>query len=326
MMLYVFGDFALNVRLHALQRGREVIRLGPKVFSVLVYLVRHRDRVVFKQELCEHLWPEQYVSEAALARCIASLRRALGDTGEGQHLIQTLYGQGYRFVAPVEASPLLAQPLIVGLPLPVDSVSLRTLAGFAHKPSPTSASAEAPWDSLGSLSSLVEHHEVTVLCGSVVYSPACQTALSPGRHDVEHWIFALVHDAVLACGGMIHSFLDETFVALFGMAAEQAAHACLAAQAARLVQHSLASALAQCDHKPAALRLALHSGPVIGYRVGKDRRVRYTGIGDTLRLALRLQALADPGVLLISALTLQYLDAAGVDVPAVAFGSVGASA
>ena len=41
-------------------------KLEPQVFNVLAYLIRHRHRVVTKQELLEHLWPEQYVSEATL--------------------------------------------------------------------------------------------------------------------------------------------------------------------------------------------------------------------------------------------------------------------
>ena len=51
-----------------------------------------------------------YVAEAAVTRCIAALRKAVGDDRERQQVIQTLHGQGYRFVAPVtmgEAAPSL---------------------------------------------------------------------------------------------------------------------------------------------------------------------------------------------------------------------------
>jgi DNA-binding winged helix-turn-helix (wHTH) protein len=71
------------------------------VFDVLTYLIVHRDRVLTRQELLEHLWPQQFVGEATLNSCIMEARQAVGDTGQGQQLIQTRHGRGYRFVAAV---------------------------------------------------------------------------------------------------------------------------------------------------------------------------------------------------------------------------------
>ena len=101
-MTYVFGDFTLDIRLYELRRAGKPVKLEPQVFNVLVYLVQHRDRVVTKQELFEHLWPDQFVGDAALERCIRSARQAVGDSGRTQRLIKTLYGRGYRFLAAVE--------------------------------------------------------------------------------------------------------------------------------------------------------------------------------------------------------------------------------
>ena len=75
-MRYDFGDCELDVACYELRRRGEVVALGPKVFEVLVYLIRHRERVVSKQELFEALWPGQFVSDAALVRCTAAARRA----------------------------------------------------------------------------------------------------------------------------------------------------------------------------------------------------------------------------------------------------------
>ena len=55
------------------------IKLRRKVFQVLAYLLAHRDRVVPKQELLEHLWPDQFVGDATLKSCITALRKALGE-------------------------------------------------------------------------------------------------------------------------------------------------------------------------------------------------------------------------------------------------------
>src|SRR4029453_65520 len=104
-MLYVFGEGVLDTQRHELCRAGRVSRLRYKVFQVLVYLLAHADRVVSKQELCEQVWPQQSISEAALESTIKAVRQAIGDSGRGQQFIQTIYGQGYPFLAAVEAPP-----------------------------------------------------------------------------------------------------------------------------------------------------------------------------------------------------------------------------
>src|SRR5262249_3125291 len=101
-MQYLFGDYALDTSRCELHHTGRRIPLRPKVFDVLSYLIAHRDRVVSRQDLLEHLWPRQFVGEATLKSCIKEARRAVGDTGKAQRLIQTLHGRGYRFVAAVE--------------------------------------------------------------------------------------------------------------------------------------------------------------------------------------------------------------------------------
>ncbi len=78
------------------------LKLQPKVFDLLAYLIQHHDRVVTRQELFDTLWPEQFVSEDALERIVVSARRAMGDSGRSQRVIQTTHSRGYRCVAPVE--------------------------------------------------------------------------------------------------------------------------------------------------------------------------------------------------------------------------------
>ena len=93
-----FGDFALDEDRYQLRRGDAALPLEPKVFDVLSYLVRNRDRVVSKEELLEKLWPGEFVTESVLPSNVAQLRRALGDDRKGR-FIKTIYGRGYQFVA-----------------------------------------------------------------------------------------------------------------------------------------------------------------------------------------------------------------------------------
>src|SRR5215510_4515271 len=104
-MRYIFGEWTLDTQRAELSHAGEVRRLRRKAFQVLAYLLAHPDQVVSKQELCEQVWPQQFISDAALERTIKDVRQAIGDSVRGQQLIHTVYGQGYRFLAAVEAHP-----------------------------------------------------------------------------------------------------------------------------------------------------------------------------------------------------------------------------
>ncbi len=94
------GLYELDERLYQLRRAGKPVALEPKAFDVLVYLIRYRDRVVTKDELLTHLWPEQVVTESSLTQCIAKARKAL-QNGTGPSSIHNVYGRGYRFILPV---------------------------------------------------------------------------------------------------------------------------------------------------------------------------------------------------------------------------------
>src|SRR5262245_11416867 len=110
-MQYVFGDCALDTQRYELRRGGVRIPLRRKVFQVLVYLIEQRDRVVSRDEVLAQVWPDQYVGEETLTSCVKVVRRAVGDSGRVQRVIQTVHGHGLRFVAAVtvaETAPALA--------------------------------------------------------------------------------------------------------------------------------------------------------------------------------------------------------------------------
>src|SRR5215813_13734512 len=101
-MRFTFGDYILDTQRYELYHAGALVKLRRKVFQVLVYLLEHRDRVIPKQELLEHLWSDQFVGDEGLKACITALRKALGERGRTPRFVRTLHGQGYRFVAPVE--------------------------------------------------------------------------------------------------------------------------------------------------------------------------------------------------------------------------------
>jgi hypothetical protein len=66
--------------------------------------------MVSKDELLDKLWPGQVVSEATLTRCLTSVRKAVGDDGTKQEIIETHHGRGYRFIATVTEQSEAALP------------------------------------------------------------------------------------------------------------------------------------------------------------------------------------------------------------------------
>jgi DNA-binding winged helix-turn-helix (wHTH) protein/pimeloyl-ACP methyl ester carboxylesterase len=96
------GAVEVDEQLFEVRRDGDPVPLEPQAFDVLLYLVRHRDRVVPKEELMDSVWGGRFVSETAVTSRIKQIRRALGDDGQSQRVIRTLHGRGYRFVAPIE--------------------------------------------------------------------------------------------------------------------------------------------------------------------------------------------------------------------------------
>ncbi|MFI5366306.1 MAG: AAA family ATPase [Candidatus Binatia bacterium] len=114
-VIHAFCDFELDDGLYELRRAGQLVPVEPKVFDMLAYLLRHRERVVPKEELFEKLWPGEFVSDSALSSCIKAARRAVRDDGATQKVIRTVHGRGFRFVAQVsavsdQAPPDAAQP------------------------------------------------------------------------------------------------------------------------------------------------------------------------------------------------------------------------
>ncbi len=100
---YQFGEFTLDlVRGCLLKRGIE-IKLRPKVYETLKYLVEHAGQLISKQELMQAVWPDSVVTDDSLVQCALELRRALDD--RSQTLFKTVPRRGYLFTAEVIRPP-----------------------------------------------------------------------------------------------------------------------------------------------------------------------------------------------------------------------------
>jgi DNA-binding winged helix-turn-helix (wHTH) protein/TolB-like protein len=111
--IYRFGNHRLDVPARRLTRGGQPVPLAPRVFELLLVLVRSGGHARSRAELMDAVWGETIVEEGNLAWTIKELRRALGP--EGPAAIETVRGYGYRFAAPLERSDP-ERPLAVAAP------------------------------------------------------------------------------------------------------------------------------------------------------------------------------------------------------------------
>ncbi|MBM4259326.1 MAG: hypothetical protein FJ147_25930 [Deltaproteobacteria bacterium] len=87
-----------------LRLGGRNVPLTPKAFLVLRHLMGRPGQLVTKEELLNAVWPEVYVSDAALKVMIRRLRQALGDEAQIPRFIETIPWRGYRFIGAIASA------------------------------------------------------------------------------------------------------------------------------------------------------------------------------------------------------------------------------
>jgi Tol biopolymer transport system component/DNA-binding winged helix-turn-helix (wHTH) protein len=97
-------DWIVEPEFNQLSKGNASRRIEPKVMSVLLQLASQAPHVVAKDEILQAVWPDTFVGEDVLTRCISVLRRVLEDDPHNPRFIKTVSKVGYCL-------------LVVGLPL-----------------------------------------------------------------------------------------------------------------------------------------------------------------------------------------------------------------
>src|SRR5712691_12720987 len=106
---YSFDSFTLDLARGCLLRGEQEVKLRPKVFEALRYLVENNNRLVTKAELIGALWPDSFVTDDSLVQCLVELRRGLGN--DAQQYLRTVPRRGYIFDAPVTSTAASGQEI-----------------------------------------------------------------------------------------------------------------------------------------------------------------------------------------------------------------------
>ncbi len=100
-MIFQFAGVELNTERFSITREGQPVPVEPKAFDLLVFLIRHRDRLITRDQLFDALWNGRVVSDNVLTNEIKLARAVIGDDGKQQKYIRTVRGRGYQFVGDV---------------------------------------------------------------------------------------------------------------------------------------------------------------------------------------------------------------------------------
>ena len=117
-----FGEgYEVDLRPRRLRRGSHVLKLERIPFEILLLLLEHRDEIVTRDQIVSRVWGQGVFldTDNSIRGAIRKLRQVLKDDAETPRFIQTVTGQGYRFVAlvitPKEPSAA-SEPEAAGVP------------------------------------------------------------------------------------------------------------------------------------------------------------------------------------------------------------------
>lgn len=99
----ISGELHIDRASHRVRLNNQDLTLTPKATALLEYLITHPDELISRDRLLDAVWGWDYpAGTRTVDTRIAELRRVLGDDPAQPRFIETVAGQGYRFVGAVE--------------------------------------------------------------------------------------------------------------------------------------------------------------------------------------------------------------------------------
>jgi len=111
--------------------------------------------------------------------------------------------------------------------------------------------------------------------------------------------------------GTVNQVMGDGIMALFGAPLAHEDHAARACYAALAMQEALqryAEEVRRTQGLLVQMRVGLHSGEVVVRAIGNDLHMDYSAVGQTTHLAARMEQLAAPGSVLLTAATLRLVE------------------
>lgn len=96
------GDLVIDRSAHRLWLNEREVTVTPKAFAILEHLMLHPDEIITREQLLNAVWGwEIAVGLRVVDTRIAELRKVLGDQLSQPRYVETIPGQGYRFIGSV---------------------------------------------------------------------------------------------------------------------------------------------------------------------------------------------------------------------------------
>lgn len=155
---------------------------------------------------------------------------------------------------------------------------------------------------------------MTVLFSDIVgFTQLSNTLRSRKVAEVLNEYLALMTRAVFDNGGTVDKFMGDAILALFGAPEEltpneQVRRAVAAARQMRRSLDQLNQRWQEQGIGQVQFRCGIHQGTAVVGMFGSDERSDYTAIGPSVNIASRIQQLADPDMILVSAAVADYLE------------------
>jgi class 3 adenylate cyclase/tetratricopeptide (TPR) repeat protein len=132
---------------------------------------------------------------------------------------------------------------------------------------------------------------------------AAQKLLDPALHHMM--------DAVHRFEGTVNQVLGDGIMALFGAPIaheDHALRACYAALAMQAALRAYTDEVRRTQGLELRIRVGLHSGEVVVRTISNDLHMDYSAVGQTTHLAARMEQLATPGTIRLTATTLRLVE------------------
>src|SRR5215470_1015705 len=250
------------------------------ILDQVVALLRQRHRVTYRA-LKRHFQLDDAVLEDLTVELIKGQRLAADEDGE----VLVWTGDGAAVPAPAMPAPA---PLTY------------TLSYLAEKILTSRSALEG------------ERKQVTVLFADLKGSMELLAERDPEEARqlldpvLEHMMAAVHHYE-----GTVNQVMGDGIMALFGAPIaheDRAARACYAALAMQEAMQRYAEEVRHTHGLLVQMRVGINSGEVVVRAIGNDLHMDYSAVGQTTHLAARMEQLAAPGSILLTAITLRLVE------------------
>lgn len=99
--VFKFDDFVINEHESSFLHRQKVQEIEPKVYDLLLYFCKNPNEVIDKERLISEVWKGSVVTDNAITRAVAKLRKILQEDAKSPKYLKTVSKRGYLFCAKI---------------------------------------------------------------------------------------------------------------------------------------------------------------------------------------------------------------------------------